>query len=979
MADKMRTLWAIDLNGSPLNQFSGNEFEIFEDSEGKVNISIDNEILTGAILHNLKEGGNSDISDVKVNGSSVVENKVADIKLKTINNQAITGEGNINISGGDYIIVNTYSDLPTTDVSVGMLAYVQDISGGDNDSHFFIYKNNFWESIFIENEYAILNTNESFAIQTYTFDSTVNFNNILEYQTIVVLFYDTSSPFLAFSTTGITLPNSGNPVVKLTNLIIYENKQYLAVLELRGGTTTNNATLSFQEIEGGGGSGSSDVQLKYYHSSFKLMFDETPQDDPVITEARRYFDFIFNVSPKQAEGMIVYLQEQGGITISTWSEALEVIKTMVLQNNNSLARAYTLALLLNMLNSQGIGLVVKESYYDNTLAEPIEHIVSYRIVLDYNNGSGVQYLSSVNNNQGHWKNIGDPDFDLMTVTITTNSEDFVYDEFTVAGGGSSDPVASGSGKLYVYDFTLKLYDDNGEVQNSERTFKLGLYESNFERFKEKASDFGITLNTPEDIRTLLNMYNSTTSVISPQDATMLLELIANCDLKYYMTQGYSLEIYPVYLGLGIYALEGNSSVIGLSTIVGGDEVYYGINTNNSCTLTEYGTSGGSSAEAGIPLYKLYLKQTATVTLNRGYEGDQDFTKDVTNVVGFEFQSKNIVSRYNDYIGLVNTQYSTSFSTISNENEITNSLKTIISTLISANVSSGIIYQGITILVRILSLKEGITTQQFASSDEYTTFDNNYYINTFGTSAGSFDTGEIYIVDDYYCGVASFTGLLLPIAATNNISFYSDPLITSSNQNVVIGGAVKLSLVDNYDLKLENIGSTGSSSGNGSTDNDDNKIDFLQLRVTDTNNSVIGNVVFTIPKGYLDTQETITQTNQMITLFNTQYSLSIPAYTSINSLEEISDYLNTLSSSYNTVAIIFYSGVIHSLKYNSLSVKGYVSGQALPVWIDSNFDSSNDSYSYSIKYINGNESSFAFLTLADSTNYTQMRIFVNDLD
>ncbi len=102
MANKLRTLYAIDLNGSPLNQFSGNELEIFEDTDHKVNVAIDGEILTGAILKNLKEGGSSKISDVVVNGNSVVENKVASIELKTINDESITGTGDLKLFDTDY-------------------------------------------------------------------------------------------------------------------------------------------------------------------------------------------------------------------------------------------------------------------------------------------------------------------------------------------------------------------------------------------------------------------------------------------------------------------------------------------------------------------------------------------------------------------------------------------------------------------------------------------------------------------------------------------------------------------------------------------------------------------------------------------------------------------------------------------------------------------------------------------------------------
>lgn len=58
MATKKRTLRAIDLNGSPLDQFSGNEFEIWEDTDGKVHITLDKEKdISGESIDNWNQGG----------------------------------------------------------------------------------------------------------------------------------------------------------------------------------------------------------------------------------------------------------------------------------------------------------------------------------------------------------------------------------------------------------------------------------------------------------------------------------------------------------------------------------------------------------------------------------------------------------------------------------------------------------------------------------------------------------------------------------------------------------------------------------------------------------------------------------------------------------------------------------------------------------------------------------------------------------
>ena len=56
MATKKRTLRAIDLNGNPLDQFGGNEFEIWEDTDGKVHITLDKTSdLDGSKINKLTE------------------------------------------------------------------------------------------------------------------------------------------------------------------------------------------------------------------------------------------------------------------------------------------------------------------------------------------------------------------------------------------------------------------------------------------------------------------------------------------------------------------------------------------------------------------------------------------------------------------------------------------------------------------------------------------------------------------------------------------------------------------------------------------------------------------------------------------------------------------------------------------------------------------------------------------------------------
>ena len=120
---------------------------------GEQEILLNNEAI-------ILSSGGGNVDDVFVNGISVVENKIADIKLKTINNQAIEGTGNIQIdsltdynelenkpqingnilsgdkSGGDLGLQNyTDNDLSTTNKTiVGAINEVDNIAKGANQA-----------------------------------------------------------------------------------------------------------------------------------------------------------------------------------------------------------------------------------------------------------------------------------------------------------------------------------------------------------------------------------------------------------------------------------------------------------------------------------------------------------------------------------------------------------------------------------------------------------------------------------------------------------------------------------------------------------------------------------------------------------------------------------------------------------------------------------------------------------------------------
>lgn len=82
----------------------------------------------------------------------------------------------------------------------------------------------------------------------------------------------------------------------------------------------------------------------------------------------------------------------------------------------------------------------------------------------------------------------------------------------------------GSGKLYEYSFDLYVYDDKNTNPEANK-LQLLIYESNFERIKSIVAQAGLTVNTPQDIVTIINSFSEASA--STDDSTfMKLTLLA---------------------------------------------------------------------------------------------------------------------------------------------------------------------------------------------------------------------------------------------------------------------------------------------------------------------------------------------------------------------------------------------------------------------------------------------------------------------
>lgn len=211
---------------------------------------------------------------------------------------------------------------------------------------------------------------------------------------------------------------------------------------------------------------------------------------------------------------------------------------------------------------------------------------------------------------------------IATITLDMSDlNNFITLSFQEIEGGSS--TGGGSGKLYVYNFTLDTYDSNGKVvANSGKQFQIGIYESNFERLKALETSF----SSPQDVVTLINSLSETTTSSGFGNVNKITQLIALCDIKYAVQQALNDTLYnpinaSIILAPAIY-YDGvlGSEYISLTTVESNVEVAYGLNANNSCTLTKYGTSGGGAVKK--ELYKFSIQSLMAGPLNYYVSGAQ---------------------------------------------------------------------------------------------------------------------------------------------------------------------------------------------------------------------------------------------------------------------------------------------------------------------------------------------------------------------
>ncbi len=215
------------------------------------------------------------------------------------------------------------------------------------------------------------------------------------------------------------------------------------------------------------------------------------------------------------------------------------------------------------------------------------------------------------------------------------------------GGGSA-----GGGKLYEYSFDLITYNlDGSQSSQTAKSFSFYIYESNFERFKAIATQLGITKNTPQDFRDYINNnFNETTGSLVDYTSVIILSTIANSvDFMIGFTPS------PTKLScndLGFWTLpDMHMSSPNYQKLTGYDneqdsDFALGLNVNNSCTLTEYGTSASGGTVEAEPIVSIKMTNVDACI---------DEQETLNTIVDFQLYCTK--ERWDNFVSLASSQFS----------------------------------------------------------------------------------------------------------------------------------------------------------------------------------------------------------------------------------------------------------------------------------------------------------------------------------
>ena len=176
------------------------------------------------------------------------------------------------------------------------------------------------------------------------------------------------------------------------------------------------------------------------------------------------------------------------------------------------------------------------------------------------------------------------------------------------------------------------------------------------------------------------------------------------------------------------------------------------------------------------------------------------------------------------------------------------------------------------------------------------------------------------------------------------------------------------LVDIHDKRIDNIENLGGGGSSSSTPT--SSFDYIQMSASNWN------IIMMFDKNHSRADDVAPTINQLITQLNSMGSLSIPTYTDLEDLGGIADYLNALdTTNYAQIKVVFWASMFSFFPYLSLSFKCYVNGAVVPAYAKGVANLNNNSFSYTLKYLDDNGS---WASLATEQTVFDFTIHVNSI-
>lgn len=563
---------------------------------------------------------------------------------------------------GTYVVVEEYSDLadlPEACLVEGTLAYVQSDTNYDLNSSLYRYKGNAdWEKVnFGPNvrtkSLGLINPNEptTFTVTSEELPYSFLTANAPECFLISLALGNINNMFgIYFTNYAVNANRYGVPsTIQYTTLFYYNNTQYLVVLTIDATTPLqeNNATLSFREIEGGGG-GTTQTKTIY---EFTL---KTSTDGNAIG-TDNYNEMYVEISEEKYQEYLTELNQIGRATSSSWQDihtADEAI-AFIRQSFQSLPGAMNSVLIFTFSLLVNYSLKENRNPYANLhfdVRSNYEPYTSYAVSVTMNSQSlaaqvrgGDYFLASGN---ASWFDIDDmyPETTLQlssnsTVSYTTRQES------TGSGGGETK-------KWYNIDLMTNVAEeDTGEIDSS---YKNHLYASIDEEqmaalIQEINADMSQTLSNYND---LISLYNSLkrNSFASQQEQanfnyltylfSKIMKLSVDNGKKTLWEQQYNTneEIAAQFI-TGAWLVKMSSNIIGVpqvkntkdggtlfvnnfaSTYVSGDLTSISFDANSTLTITEETeTISGGGGVANLMTEVTYSQFVSAVENNQLIHG-----------------------------------------------------------------------------------------------------------------------------------------------------------------------------------------------------------------------------------------------------------------------------------------------------------------------------------------------------------------------